>query len=124
VPDRIPTTRVLIAEDEALIAMLLEDLLAELGFESRTCATVSEALSALDHGAFPFAILDVNLGTSLSYPVADRLIELSIPFAFSTGYSAGGIDGAYASAVVLRKPYDGAQLSKAITQLQRRSLSS
>ena len=108
----------LIAEDEALIAMLLEDLLGELGFESRTCATVSEALDALDRSDFPFAILDVNLGTGLSYPVADMLIARGIPFAFSTGYSGRGIDRAYASAVVLRKPFDKERLSKVIDRLK------
>jgi CheY-like chemotaxis protein len=111
--------RVLIAEDEALNAMLLEDLLEELGFGTRTCASVSEALDALDGGDFPFAILDVNLGTALSYPVADSLIARGIPFAFATGYSGRGIDSAYASNLTLRKPFDKEQLSKVIERLKR-----
>jgi two-component SAPR family response regulator len=119
VPERTSTTRrVLVAEDEALIAMLLEDLLEELGFESRTCASVSEALDALDRSDFPFAILDVNLGTGVSYPVADLLIARGIPFAFATGYSGRGIDSAYASAAILRKPFDKEQLSKVIERLK------
>jgi len=117
-PERNSMQRVLIAEDEALIAMLLGDLLQELGFESRTCASVSEALDALDGSDFPFAILDVNLGTALSYPVADSLIARGIPFAFATGYSGRGIDSAYASNVILRKPFDKEQLSKVIERLK------
>jgi CheY-like chemotaxis protein len=114
--------RVLIAEDEALNAMLLEDLLEELGFETRTCASVSEALEALQGSDFPFAILDVNLGMAMSYPVADSLIARGIPFAFATGYSGRGIDSAYASAAILRKPFDKEQLSKVIEHLKGRSL--
>ena len=83
-----PARGLLIVEDEALIAMMLEDMVIDLGHSVlATCDSCTGALAFLatppaDLGA---AILDVNLGADKSWPVADRLVALGIPYAFASG---------------------------------------
>ena len=109
------TRRVLIVEDEMLVAMLLEDLLSDLGHDVvRTAGSVRQALDALDREAIDLAILDVNLPDGRSYPVADALSTMGVPFVFATGYGAQGVAGRYRTAPVVQKPYDEASLAAAI----------
>ena len=110
---------VLIVEDEALVAMLLEDLVQEFGYDAHAYGTGDDALAALDTLPFDVAILDVNLGTSLSYPVADALAARGIPFAFATGYGSGGVDPKYRGVTVLRKPIERGSLKTVIERLTR-----
>src|SRR4051812_34572873 len=78
--------RILVVEDEMLIAMLLEDMLAELGHEVTGVAPrVSEALAAVSRDDYDLAILDLHLNGQSAFPVADALIERGKPFAFATG---------------------------------------
>jgi CheY-like chemotaxis protein len=78
---------VLIVEDEALVAMLLEDLLHELGCHVVEIASrVETALTSILVRIFDVAILDVNLKGETSYPVADVLELRKLPFLFATGY--------------------------------------
>ena len=111
-PSKKPTTsmpgrRIMIVEDEALVAMVLEDQLADLGLSIvATCPTVTEAIAAIDEKAPDSAILDVNLGGQFVYPVADRLLERGIPFVFVTGYGPESVDRRYASVRVLEKPVE------------------
>lgn len=107
--------RVLIVEDEMLVAMLLEDMLVEMGFEVVGPALrLQRALEIAREESFDFAILDVNLATERSYPVADVLRERGIPFIFATGYGSPGLDGSYRDAVTLQKPFEPHQLVHAI----------
>jgi two-component SAPR family response regulator len=97
----------MIVEDEALVAMILEDQLQEIGLSAvATCASVAEAMKAIERNTLDAAILDVNLGGQLVYPVADRLMDLSIPFVFVTGYGRESIDRRYDSIHVLEKPVE------------------
>ena len=106
-PKIIQAQRIMIVEDEALVAMVLEEQLEELGLSIvATCATVSEAMKAIDETSPGAAILDVNLGGQLVYPVADRLSALGTPFVFVTGYGRESIDRRFSSAVVLEKPVE------------------
>lgn len=105
--------RLLVVEDEALVAMQLEDMLDELGCVvvdvagtvSRGVALAGDAGVALDG-----AILDVNLGGEKVYPVAERLAERGVPFVFCTGYGLAGIAGEFAHVPTLAKPYSQQQL--------------
>lgn len=111
--------RVLIVEDESLIAMLLEDLLSELGYAvAATAPTVAAALAALDAHAIDLAIVDVNLGGTVSLPVADALVERGLPFLFTTGYGQMGLPEAYAAWPVLQKPFRKRDLEEALNALQ------
>jgi two-component sensor histidine kinase/CheY-like chemotaxis protein len=103
----LPSQRIMIVEDEALVAMILEDQLEELGISIvATCASVSEAMKAIEKSAPEAAILDVNLGGQLVYPVADRLIDRGIPFVFVTGYGRESVDQRYSFVKVLEKPVE------------------
>lgn len=103
----LPGQRIMIVEDEALVAMILEDQLEELGISIvATCASVSEAINAIEKSAPEAAILDVNLGGQLVYPVADRLIDRGIPFVFITGYGRESVDRRYSFVKILEKPVE------------------
>lgn len=98
--------RILIVEDEALVSMVIEEALKDLG-----CAIVGpvstrdQALALAKTEPLDGALLDVNLGGEPVYPVADALSLRGIPFAFVTGYGQGGIADRYAAAPTLVKPF-------------------
>jgi CheY-like chemotaxis protein len=79
-----PGRRVLLVEDEAMIAMLLEDMLEDLGHELvRVANRLEDAVAAAGTEAIDLAILDLNLGGAPTYPAADALAERGIPFSLS-----------------------------------------
>jgi CheY-like chemotaxis protein len=79
--------RILAVEDDMLIRLTLEDMLADLGCEAvSTAGTIDQAVGLIDLHRFDAATLDVNLGGTSSYPVADALAARGVPFVFSTGY--------------------------------------
>jgi CheY-like chemotaxis protein len=97
---------VLIVEDEPLIAMMLEDFLESLGHKvAGICETVAEAVSRIDAGGFDVAIVDVHLKGERVWPVAERLAEKGIPFAFATGGHVDAPPAAYAGVPILAKPF-------------------
>ncbi|MFZ1120574.1 MAG: response regulator, partial [Candidatus Binataceae bacterium] len=105
VPQIVVGNRLLLVEDEALVAMALKDMLTELGFEVvGACSKVTEALAVVTNQEVNAAVLDVNLGGELIYPVADSLVAKGVPFVFITGYGAEAIDDRFASYRVLQKP--------------------
>jgi CheY-like chemotaxis protein len=98
--------RVLIVEDEAMVAMLLEELLRELGCHVvEIAARVDSALTLIEAKVFDIAVLDVNLDGEASYPVADELERRKIPFLFATGYGAQAMPENYRLHTVLQKPF-------------------
>jgi len=107
--------RVLIVEDEALIAMLLEQMVLDLGYEVvGPASTVDEALSLLERDPCDGAVLDVTLGNGvLSTPVAEALRAKGVPFLFASGHGAAGVDNA-GDAPVLTKPFFFGDLEKAL----------
>lgn len=109
--------RILVVEDEVIIAMLLENMLDEIGCEViGPAANVEQALDLIETGAAPdAAVLDINLDGEDSYPVADVLIARDIPFMFSTGYSKTSVHDEYAHFQLLQKPYSIQEISDALT---------
>ena len=84
--------RVLVVEDEYLIRMLLEDMLADLGYEvAAAVGTIAEASDVAANAQFDVAILDVNVDGKEIYPVADILAKRGLPFVFVTGYGEGSL---------------------------------
>jgi CheY-like chemotaxis protein len=108
--------RVLVVEDESLVAMMLADMLSDLG-----CTVVgpfgarAEALRAVTDGApLDLALLDVNLGGDSVYDIAEALKLRNVPYAFVSGYGAGGIDSRHAHAPVLAKPIEPSLLERVV----------
>jgi CheY-like chemotaxis protein len=108
--------RVLLVEDEALIAMLAEEMLAELGcVVHATAASVREALDHAGSGGFDVALLDVNVSRERVFPVAEALVRAGTPFAFASGYGGDEIAEPFRGYPILSKPYSTAQLQSALT---------
>jgi DNA-binding response OmpR family regulator len=98
--------RILVVEDEALVAMQLEDMLAELGHDiAASCARLDEAVAAARTIACDAAVLDINLSGQTSFPVAQTLKDRGVPFLFATGYGTSILPPELAGSQVLHKPY-------------------
>src|SRR5436189_5105603 len=98
--------RILVVEDEAIVSFLLEDTLLGLGCTDVVLAgRLDAALAHLDKALPDLAVLDVNLGGELVYPVAERLRASGVPFVFTTGYGASGIAAEWKGAPILQKPF-------------------
>lgn len=103
--------KVLIAEDEPLLQMSLEDILNDIGCEVvASVASVKAALACIGLHSFDVAILDVHLADGACDPVVARLNELNIPMVFATGALAAGQH----AGPVVGKPYDPVEIEQAI----------
>ena len=112
--------RILIVEDEPIVAIALQDMLEGLGFAVVGPAfRVAPALRLADDEQIDAAILDVNMGDGDSFGVAERLRARGIPYLFATGYGREGLDAAHAEAAVLQKPYRESQVEEALRRLLR-----
>lgn len=112
------TAKVLVVEDEALLALTLEDWLRDWGFDVVGPAmTLTAARELAGSAAIDAAILDVNLVGESSYPVAELLARRGIPYAFATGYGQAAEEAAGPTIQVLHKPYRGEELRAVVTSL-------
>lgn len=112
--------RVLVVEDEMLVVMMIEDMLADLGCTSvASAATVARALALIDAQVFDIAILDMNLSGNDSHPVAEVLSARGIPFIYSTGNTGHGVGDGYSDRPVLKKPFKYEELVAILANLQR-----
>ena len=113
--------RVLVVEDEMLIAMELSQALGALGWEViGPAATVYEALSLIEATAdLDAAILDVNLAGKLAYPVAERLQTLGVPFVFCTGYEQVDPNARFSDCPIVRKPVDIRLLTEELARVRQ-----
>ena len=99
----------MVVEDEALIALMLEDLLADMGYDAHGPApSVEAALGLVEAGGIDGAILDIDLNGQSSQPVADRLAQLGLPFLFTSGHSER--PPGLSAAPLLQKPYSSEQI--------------
>lgn len=121
--DRLKGLRLLLVEDEAMVAMMLEDMLGDLGCEVvGPAGTVAHALelARADQG-ITGAILDVNVAGEQIYPVAETLKARGVPFVFITGYSAADLDGRFADTPTVQKPFSMPVLSDTLAKALARS---
>ncbi len=105
---------ILIVEDDMMLALLLEDQLAELGYRTMKAARVAGAVSLAASARLAGAILDVNVAGEASYPVAAALRARQIPFVFATGYGSGGLAAEFRACPTLNKPYSYDELDRVL----------
>lgn len=114
--------RVLLVEDEALVAMLLEDVLDTLGHRViGPVARLGKAVTMAREEALDVGILDVNLAGQEVYPVADALAARGIPFIFVTGYGESALRAPYGGRPILAKPFRLDQISEILTAVSERA---
>ena len=109
-------TRVLLVEDEAFIAMVVECYLEELGCDVvATASRLEDGLRKATDLQIDVALLDVNLAGKLSFPIAEMLSTRNIPFIFSTGYGFSALPHIFSGTPVLPKPFEQVTLAQALT---------
>lgn len=106
--------RVLIVEDEPLIAMQLEEMLGEFGCLCATAANVADGLEVLQKISFNAAFVDVNLNGAPSLPIAEVLRERGTPFVFVSGYGASEVPSEHAAAPLITKPFTEAEMIRCL----------
>jgi CheY-like chemotaxis protein len=112
--------RVLLVEDNAIVALNAEELLLEIGAKDVVVAkTVAEAQARCDEQEFDFALLDLNLGQETSISVATRLHDAKVPFAFASGLDdRGQLPAMLSQYPILRKPYLLSDLERTVRSPQ------
>jgi CheY-like chemotaxis protein len=109
--------KVLVVEDEMMIAMLIEDMLDEFGCRLVGPATsVPRALELIAKEQVEVAVLDLNLDGKDTYAIADALCQKGVPFIFATGYGLTGVRGEYENRPVLQKPFQARELETALVE--------
>src|SRR5690349_20437605 len=98
--------KVLVVEDEGSIALLIEDMLADLGCEIvASAASLAQGCAIAATAAINLAVLDINLNGKLVFPAAEILLSRNVPFVFSTGYGLSGVPEQFRNFPVLAKPF-------------------
>ena len=107
--------RVFLAEDEALVGMLIREILEEIGCAvTGPISDLNTAVQTVRMGAFDAAVLDVNLGGSYAYPLAEQLCSNGVPFVFLTGYAQDTLEDRFSGVQILRKPVERDALETAL----------
>lgn len=110
-----PGGAVFLVEDEAMIRMMVADMLEELGYSiAAESGDLGEALKLAGSTEFDIAILDVNVNGKVVSPVADLLKARNRPFIFATGYGSQGVPEGYRDRPALQKPFQIETLAKVI----------
>ncbi|MFO1081532.1 MAG: HWE histidine kinase domain-containing protein [Reyranellaceae bacterium] len=110
--------RILVVEDELLVSMLIEEILAGFGAEVvGPHVRLADGLAAARGEGFDGALLDINLAGESADPIADLLLARGVPFVFITGYQRESLDRRYANVPVLQKPIDAAALESVLLAL-------
>jgi two-component sensor histidine kinase/DNA-binding response OmpR family regulator len=115
--------RVLLVEDEALVAMMIQECLSEFGYQvvGPVSTAIEAAVQARD-GPFEAAVLDINLGDGAVYPIAEVLAARGVPFVFVTGYDADSVDPRFRNTPILQKPIEREMLRKIFVTAARASV--
>ena len=107
--------RVLVVEDDAMISMLIEDMLLDLGVEVvGPVSKLEQALHLAREAEIEGAVLDINVAGELTYSVADALKARGIPVVFATGYGASALPERFRGTPILHKPFDQQTFRKAL----------
>jgi two-component SAPR family response regulator len=116
--NQIARRRILVVEDEMLIALMIEDAVQESGGEIvGPVATLEKALKLAEEGEFDAAILDVTIRGGKVYPVAEALLARGIPFVFASGYGDWAFPEGLRDKPRMIKPFTAAALEEQIRLL-------
>jgi two-component SAPR family response regulator len=114
--------RILVVEDEAMIALAIEDTLEELGCEVvGSTGKLETALRLAKEESLDAAILDVSIRDQKVYPVAEQLLARGIPFVLASGYCDWALPNNLRDQPRLTKPFTTEELTKQITSLCQRT---
>jgi len=108
--------RILVVEDESLVAMLLETILEDMGCSTiGPASNIEDGLTAVrDEIVLDAALLDVNVAGQQVFPVARALADRGVPFIFSTGYGAGGLPDEWRERPTIQKPFTESMVREAL----------
>jgi CheY-like chemotaxis protein len=108
--------RVLVVEDESLVAMLLETILEDMGCTPvGPAGTIDDGLALVaDPAPLDAALLDVNVAGRQVFPVAEALRDRGVPFVFSTGYGESGLPDEWRGHATVQKPFTEAAIREAL----------
>jgi DNA-binding response OmpR family regulator len=110
--------RILLVEDESLIAELIVDILTTQGYlVAGPIARIADAMRTVDEEEFDAVVLDVDLAGTSSYPVAAVLASRNVPFVFLTGFGKGGLRAEYAKRPTVAKPFRPKDLLVALSRV-------
>lgn len=109
--------RVLVVEDELLIALHLKDILTEIGFDAELADNLKDGVQFAQSETFDAALLDINLEGKPSFEIADVLLARGVPMVFITGYRAGGLNSKYQHIQIVEKPFDPETLAEQVRSL-------
>ena len=116
--DKRKSARILIVEDEPMIALFVEEALFDSGFDiAGVAGTLGEALALIELGGFDAAILDARLNGVDATPVAAALTARGLPFIVTSGYSSGQRPEFFGAAPYLQKPYRPERLVEALKDI-------
>jgi CheY-like chemotaxis protein len=111
-------SRILVVDDEPMVAALLADWLEELGHETIGPAyNAASALAMISAGTPDAAIVDVSLGRETGYPIAERLHKLDVPFAFATGHAEESLSPQFTGRRIIAKPFDFEALRTVVDEM-------
>lgn len=105
--------RILIVEDEIVVALFMEDILAEFGYQvAGVVSHLDQAMSRVRD--YDIAVLDVHLNGKQVFDFADKLADEGVPFIFATGYGERGVPERHRGRPVLQKPFSPDDLKRAL----------
>jgi CheY-like chemotaxis protein len=110
--------KVFVVEDEAMIRMLVGDMLEELGHGvSAETGDINQAIQLAQSAEYDVAILDVNVNGSAVTPVAEMIKARGLPFIFATGYGSDGVPEGFRDRPALQKPFQQQALAAVIREV-------
>ena len=119
---RLSGLRILVVEDEFLVSVDHESYLSDAGAELvGPFSDLAAALGGAEQQSFDLALLDINLGGTMVYPLADALMARRVPFLFLSGYTGADLPARFAAQRRLSKPYDPTRLVDEILKLKPQS---
>ena len=109
--------RVLVVEDDPVIAMVIEDLLGDMGHEVFVNLTLAHALLEIETGGFDAVLLDMHLRGESAYPMVQALVARKLPFAVLSGSDQSALQREFPQIRLLPKPFGKAQLEQVVREL-------